>query len=329
MRMGRTAYKRSANEKNWDKTGTDKSANLRRMLKTTVTKRAFTILYTKLESVIQQYENFIGLTEVRSAQQKVLEAEKVFIEMQKERRENQMRIHELQEKRKQLQLTLEKTSRADDRYLQLLTDEHTFLKQEKQLLDQFHVIEANEREAFSLLSTRLRESHEKERQKSERTKYWSIIGSAFGALIGIVGTTVNNKRRMAELKRIITTSSNDSSEIQQQLLAELRAYLALAQTNTAKGSAVMTKMSACAVDEIRDLISTKIQTQIESLSEKVKQIRNLLLENFLKDKSTASKIGNDDSEFSQMLENNKRSIAVGILCLCSVLVFVVYYLNDR
>ncbi|KAL1228546.1 Mitochondrial potassium channel [Trichinella spiralis] len=157
------------------------------MLKTTVRKKAFNILYSKLESVIRQYENFIGLTEVRSAQQKVLE---------------------------------------------LLTDEHTFLKQEKQLIDEFHNIEANEREAFSLLSASLRESHEKERQKSERTKYWSIIGSAFGALVGIIGTTVNNQRRMVELKRIVTTNSLDSSEIQQQLLAELRAYLALARSNT-------------------------------------------------------------------------------------------------
>ncbi|KRX62049.1 Coiled-coil domain-containing protein 51 [Trichinella sp. T9] len=280
------------------------------MLKTTVRKKAFNILYSKLESVIRQYENFIGLTEVRSAQQKVLEAEKVFIEMQKQRRENQIRIHELQEKRKQLQLTLEKTSRADDRYLQLLTDEHTFLKQEKQLIDEFHNIEANEREAFSLLSASLRESHEKERQKSERTKYWSIIGSAFGALVGIIGTTVNNQRRMVELKRIVTTNSLDSSEIQQQLLAELRAYLALARSNTAKNSAGMIKMSACAdVDEIRDLISTKIQTQIESISEKMEQIRNLIAENFVKGESKMY----DDSEFSQMLDNNKRSIAVALL----------------
>ena len=34
------------------------------------------------------------------------------------------------------------------------------------------------------LSACLRESHEKERERGERTKYWSIFGSIIGAAIG-------------------------------------------------------------------------------------------------------------------------------------------------
>lgn len=42
----------------------------------------------------------------------------------------------------------------------------------------------------------MRESHEKERTRAERTKNWSIIGSVLGALIGVMGSTYINRVRL-------------------------------------------------------------------------------------------------------------------------------------
>ena len=71
--------------------------------------------------------------------------------------------------------------------------EHQILKEERDLLSSFQVLERQERESFSQLSNSVRNSHEKERAQAEKTKYWSVIGSVIGATIGIIGTTINNR----------------------------------------------------------------------------------------------------------------------------------------
>ena len=74
-----------------------------------------------------------------------------------------------------------------------LFQEHQILKEERDLLTSFQVLERQERESFSQLSNAVRNSHEKERAQAEKTKYWSVIGSVIGATIGIIGTTINNR----------------------------------------------------------------------------------------------------------------------------------------
>lgn len=106
---------------------------------------------------------------------------------------------------------LDKTSRGEDRYLTLLTQEHEKIKEEKALLTVLDEVEGAERYHFSLLSNAVRESHERERARAEKTKYWSIIGSVAGAIIGIVGTSLNNWLKMRELRGLIlATSANNA-----------------------------------------------------------------------------------------------------------------------
>lgn len=91
---------------------------------------------------------------------------------------------------KNLNAELEKIPRSDDRYLALLTEEHSIIKEETTLKADLAELEIKEREAFSILSQSLRDSHEKERAQSEKTKYWSLVGSCIGALIGIIGELI-------------------------------------------------------------------------------------------------------------------------------------------
>lgn len=103
--------------------------------------------------------------------------------------------------------------RGDEKYLTLLTEEYEILKQEKSLETELNHLEELERTRFSSLSSAVRESHEKERSRTERTKYWSIIGSMVGACIGIVGASLNNYLRNRELKRIVRESASDSADL--------------------------------------------------------------------------------------------------------------------
>ncbi|CAN7988989.1 unnamed protein product [Ixodes hexagonus] len=162
----------------------------------------------KLFNVFRVYEDVVGLTEVKAAQCKVLEAEHKFVSTQEQRRDRQHRILGLQQRLKEIHAELDKTHRGEDRYLTLITQEHAVIKEEKALLQEFNHLEKTERDYFASLSLALRESHEKERAQGERTKYWSIIGSVCGAIIGIVGATVNNRIRLNQLRDLVERSSS-------------------------------------------------------------------------------------------------------------------------
>ena len=156
---------------------------------------------------MKRYENFVGLTEVKAAQALVVKEEQLFIAAQERRRETQIAINDVQAKLKGLRSELERTPRGEDKYLELITQEHSIIKEENALILELQGLERTEREKFSRLSTAVRDSHEKERAQAEKTKYWSVIGSVVGTCLGVFGTTINNRMRMKELRQIVKDST--------------------------------------------------------------------------------------------------------------------------
>lgn len=72
----------------------------------------------------------------------------------------------------------------------------SWAQEERRLRTAYEGAEGSEREKFALFSAAVRESHEKERSRAERTKNWSILGSVLGALIGVMGSTYINRVRL-------------------------------------------------------------------------------------------------------------------------------------
>lgn len=77
--------------------------------------------------------------------------------------------------------------------------------------------EGAERERFSLFSAAVRESHDKERTRAERTKNWSIVGSVLGALIGVMGSTYINRVRLQELRGLLLEAQKGPVSLQEAL----------------------------------------------------------------------------------------------------------------
>ncbi|XP_038551590.1 mitochondrial potassium channel [Micropterus salmoides] len=165
----------------------------------------------------EKYEEFVGLNEVRVAQAKVTEAESAFMVARGMVREAHVSLEALQVRLKEVRDRLDRVSREEAHYLELATLEHKLLQEERRLRTAYENAEGSEREKFALFSAGVRESHEKERTRAERTKNWSVIGSVLGALIGVMGSTYINRVRLQELKNLLLEAQKGPESLQEAL----------------------------------------------------------------------------------------------------------------
>uniref|UniRef100_A0A1A8SCQ1 Coiled-coil domain containing 51 n=1 Tax=Nothobranchius rachovii TaxID=451742 RepID=A0A1A8SCQ1_9TELE len=241
-----------------------------------------------------RYEEFVGLNEVRVAQTKVTEAEEAFMVARGIVREAHTSLEALQVRLKEVRDRLDRVSREEAHYLELATLEHKLLQEERRLRTTYENAESSEREKFSLFSAAVRESHEKERTRAERTKNWSIIGSVLGALIGVMGSTYINRVRLQELKNLLLEAQKGPESLQEALKVqagnhrsqqdELRGLIdslrvALAEAFTQKSSAPQEEgqtrspppLSISALKAL-NMGSQRSQTLLESLPPQLGQL---------------------------------------------------------
>ena len=222
---------------------------------------------------MKQYEDYIGLTDVKNAQVRVQKTEKLFVTSQDDRRETQRLINEVDGKIKNIRTELERTYRGDDKYLELVTEEHAVLKEEHMLKEQLSIREREEREAFSKLSRAVRDSHESERAQAEKTKYWAILGSIIGTSLGILGTTINNRLRMRELRQIVRDAASGHT---QATAGAAALATTLAQDNTS-GSNDSSTLNTAAITEVKDKlenVSKQVLDAEKLTSDKVNDVSN-------------------------------------------------------
>ncbi|XP_061894034.1 mitochondrial potassium channel-like [Entelurus aequoreus] len=165
----------------------------------------------------ERYEEFVGLNEVRGAQANVTEAEAAFMVSRGMVREAHGSLETLQARLKEVRDRLDRVSREEAHYLELATLEHKLLQEERRLRTAYEHAEGSEREKFASFSAAVRESHEKERTRAERTKNWSVIGSVLGALIGVMGSTYVNRVRLQELKSLLLEAQKGPESLQEAL----------------------------------------------------------------------------------------------------------------
>ena len=140
--------------------------------------------YEKVGGLVQAFDDLLGISDVQEAQTSVKNAESEFMTTRGKVQSAKSKLNSVQERLKEVRRKLDRVPRDDERYLALATEEHKILVEEKTLRSEYENLEALERDQFAILSGAVRDSHERERARVERTKHWSVIGSVGGAALG-------------------------------------------------------------------------------------------------------------------------------------------------
>lgn len=153
------------------------------------------------------YQDFVGITDLKKAQVKVTELSENLLETQSKRREFQVEIEKLQENLIINQQRITKTELYSDEHYTLFDEAREMNVKLKTLRGEFQICERLERDTFSQLSAAIRDCHERERFQAEQSKYWSIIASLVSAALASIITSINNWVRIREVKEHVTTNS--------------------------------------------------------------------------------------------------------------------------
>lgn len=80
--------------------------------------------------------------------------------------------------------------------------------------------DTEERDLFTHLTATVKYSHDKERTQANNVKYWSIIGSLCGALLGIMATTLSFYSRNSQFETT-KNSLNETSNLIRSLIVKI------------------------------------------------------------------------------------------------------------
>ncbi|XP_032525543.2 uncharacterized protein LOC116776454 [Danaus plexippus] len=154
----------------------------------------------KVKELVSRYEKFTGIEEIMAIQNTVVEAQERFVTAQDRRRDLGRELAAIDARLKELHSEMQNTMKGDEKYLHLCTEEHKLIIQERALRTLFFEAEREERELFATMSAAVKLGHERERAHAERNKYWYIVASILGTVLGIAGSTINNHLKMAEFR---------------------------------------------------------------------------------------------------------------------------------
>ncbi|XP_055541596.1 mitochondrial potassium channel-like [Wyeomyia smithii] len=170
---------------------------------------------SKLYEAQSFYDDFSGMSEVKIAQNKVIEIQNQLQLVQERRRHILLELTLIRKQLQDIHIDLHKAVRGEHRYVELIKEEFDVIAREKEKNQIFQIVDQEERELFTHLTSAVKTSHEKERTQANNVKYWSIIGSCVGALLGIIATSINYYYRNTQFEAIKQTTGESVSRLAQ------------------------------------------------------------------------------------------------------------------
>lgn len=213
---------------------------------------------------LSSYEHFIGVKDVKDAQERVSMTEKEFLRTRQQVKESRQELENIQSELHSIRTRLDRTPRDDPKFLEYATEEHKMIQTEKQVNENHHRLLDEERETFDRLSASVRESHIKQKAQEEKTKYWSIIGSVVGTVLGIIGSTFISQRRTRDLKNMVNDLKEQISFLGGGAGEELKGILEeLKKTSSSSSEEVKEKSLDSISQKIIDQTGNQLKSQEE------------------------------------------------------------------
>ena len=135
-------------------------------------------------NVQKRFDTLFSITEVREAQLIVNNVEQEFLEARRLANQMKQKLADVRISLEEARKTLDRCPRDSENFLRHVAEEHTIINKERRIRSEYEAKEQRERELFTEYSNAVRVSHEKERERAQKTKYLSIIGSVSGAIVG-------------------------------------------------------------------------------------------------------------------------------------------------
>ncbi|XP_064096827.1 uncharacterized protein LOC135208503 [Macrobrachium nipponense] len=221
-----------------------------------------------------KYQDFIGITDLKRAQDRVTELSEGLLGTQSRRRNLQAELEELQE---QLNVNHQRITKAElysEEHYRLFDQARDMNARLKEVRTEFENCERVERDTFTQLSAAIRDCHERERTQAEQSKYWSIIASIVSAALASVITSVNNWVRIREIKDHVSANNQSLLEGYQKMHEDIVLAVNAGMTNTvaavAENNMSPGKIEAAGRVEEKHILKNPVEPTVFSPSSQVK-----------------------------------------------------------
>jgi len=157
---------------------------------------------TTFYNIQRQLDSFFSITEVRDAQMIVTNVEKEFLEARRVASKMKQELADVRVSLEEARKTLDRCPRDSENFLRHVAEEHAIINKERKVRSEYETKEQKERELFTEYSNAVRVSHEKERERAQKTKYLSIVASVGGAVVGFLGSSLITYYRLKQIREI-------------------------------------------------------------------------------------------------------------------------------
>ncbi|XP_037028391.1 mitochondrial potassium channel-like [Bradysia coprophila] len=189
--------------------------------------RSAIVLQNKWTNAYTFYERVFHMDEVRQAHMKVMDLQEKLLEAQENRRMLQSKLSDIKSQLEAVHDDIMNTPR-NDRYLELIKRDLQLRATDTDITEKFKWAESFERELFTHLTAAVKLSHEKEQVYATTTKYWSVIASIIGTMLGVLATMLsyhyrNNNYTMLKdtFHSEISVVSNEIGQVKSVIVGEI------------------------------------------------------------------------------------------------------------
>ncbi|XP_076278386.1 uncharacterized protein LOC143208137 isoform X2 [Lasioglossum baleicum] len=166
----------------------------------------------------QWYQQLTGLDKVEMAKHQVIIAQDILFKCQDERRNLSRQATIINNKLNEVYSELIQTRRDDPKYVQLTIIENKSLQDQARIISELNLLEKEEKEHFTLLTTAIKEYHDNQTMHAQNYKYLSILASAAVAIVSLIGSTIYNNMRNANIRSAVFTGVEQNEKNLQNVL---------------------------------------------------------------------------------------------------------------